>query len=302
MRPITVESIPVNREQYAFPKVVIFEIVAGCNLRCVMCPHSQMTRSKGLMDFGLYEKCVREIAAVDPETEVWATIMGEVFVHREKVFRYVEAAKAAGLRRVYLNTNLVLFEPSMIDRLDASGLDKLTIGLDAATRETYDKVRVGGDFEKVERNLHALLDAKARGRLQSLELIVQFIVQDENAAEEEAFKQKWAGKGLTLKVRHRLGWGTGVPSPALALGAESRTMPCPWLMRTMSIHWTGEVAQCDAEWNGDRYVGNVNEQTLAQVWLGELVGKRQRHLDGDFDLEPCRDCNDWQCGLSEVYR
>jgi radical SAM protein with 4Fe4S-binding SPASM domain len=73
-------------------------------------------------------------------------------------------------------------------------------------------------------------------------------------------------------------------------------------MRTMSIHWTGQVAQCDAEWNGERYVGDLNKQTIREVWMDQLLQKRQRHLRNDFDMQPCRDCKDWQCGLSEIYR
>ena len=302
MREVTIESVPVNRTLYPFPKVIIFEIVAGCNLSCIMCPQPFMTRPRGLMDLDLYKKCVDQIAATDPDTEVWATIMGEVLVYGDRVFDYMEYAKDAGLRKVYLNSNMVLFEEEMIPRLERSRLDKLTIGFDAATKETYDKIRVGGDFATVEENINLLLDAKKRGRLPDLELILQFILQDENQHEEELFKQKWLGRGVTLKIRHRLGWGTGVPAANLSLPAEARTMPCPWLMRTMSVHWTGEVAQCDAEWNGNRYVGDLNRQTIEEVWLGELLRTRQRHLNLDFELEPCRECKDWQCGLSEVYR
>ncbi len=302
MKRIGIESIPVNRLAHPFPKVVIFEIVCGCNLSCIMCPQPKMTRPKGLMDLNLYRRLTREVAENDPETEVWATIMGEVFVYKDLVFDYLRfAKKEAGLKKVYLNTNLVLFREEWIGRLEDSGLDKITVGIDAATESTYDKVRVGGNFRTVERNIHALLEAKSRGRLQNLEIILQFIIQDENQHEEELFKQKWTGRGVTLKIRQKLGWGLGVEADNLAIPSSERTIPCPWLMRTMSIHWTGQVAQCDAEWNGDRYVGDLNKQTIKEVWLGELLSKRKRHLANDFDFEPCRDCKDWQCGRAEFY-
>lgn len=303
MRPVSIESVPVNRTLLPFPEVVIFEIVCGCNLHCVMCPEPTMSRPKGVMSLDLYRKAVREIAETSPGTEVWATIMGEVFVHRRLVFDYLRFAKhEAGLEKVYLNSNLVLFREDYIDDLAACGLDKLTVGLDAATAETYAGIRVGGDFERVERNIESLLRAKQEGRLPRLELILQFIVQDLNQHEEELFKQKWSGRGATLKIRQKLGWGTAIEAPNLSLSTAERTVPCPWLMRTMSVHWTGMVAQCDAEWNGDRYVGDLNRQSLREVWMTELLARRQRHLANDFDFEPCRDCRDWQCGRAEIYR
>jgi radical SAM protein with 4Fe4S-binding SPASM domain len=292
----------VNRELHAFPKVVILEIVCGCNLRCVMCPEKQLTRKKGVMSLELFKKLALEIAETAPETEVWATIMGEVFLHKARIFDYIRyAKKEAHLAKFFLNTNLVLFEEAYIPLLAESGLDKLTVGLDASTRETYDKIRVGGDFDRVEKNVHAILQAKKAGRLPNLELVLQFIVQDLNEHEEQAFKEKWVGSGATLKVRQRLGWGTAVEAPALQIEPEQRTVPCPWLMRTMSVHWTGQIAQCDAEWNGDRYVGDANTQTLQEVWMDRLLVTRKRHLVNDFDYEPCRDCRDWQCGRSEFF-
>jgi pyruvate-formate lyase-activating enzyme len=302
MKPVSIESIPVNRVLHPFPKVVIFEIVCGCNLSCIMCPQPKMTRPKGLMDLSLYQRLTKEVAMNDPETEVWATIMGEVFVYKDLVFDYLRFAKhEAKLKKVYLNSNLVLFREEWIDRLEESGLDKITVGIDAATESTYDRIRVGGDFRAVERNIHALMEAKSRGRLQSLEIILQFIVQDENQHEEELFKRKWTGRGATIKIRQKLGWGLGVNADNLAIPNSERSIPCPWLMRTMSIHWTGQAAQCDAEWNGDRYVGDLNKQTIQEVWLGQLRTKRERHLANDFDFDPCRDCRDWQCGRAEFY-
>ncbi len=78
---------------HPFPKVVIFEIVCGCNLSCIMCPQPKMTRPKGLMDLDLYQRLTTEVAKNDPEIEVWATIMGEVFVYKDLVFDYLRFAK-----------------------------------------------------------------------------------------------------------------------------------------------------------------------------------------------------------------
>ncbi len=58
---------------------------------------------------------------------------------------------------------------------------------------------------------------------------------------------------------------------------------------------------CDAFWNGERYFGDLNQQAIQQVWLGELLEMRQRHLANDFDFYPCNVCKDWQYGLSELY-
>ena len=254
------------------------------------------------MDFDLFKKVALEIYQHDPDTEVWATIMGEVFTKKDLIFRYISFAKnEAKLKKFNINTNLVMFDPSYIDQMEESNLNKLTVGLDAASQETYDQIRVGGNFEKVESNVWAILNEKKRGRLKNLELILQFIVQENNIHEENTFIERWKGAGATIKIRQKLGWGVGVEANNLCISEQQRKIPCPWLMRTMSVHWTGEIAQCDAEWNGDQYVGDLRQQTIEEVWLGQLLEKRKRHLVNDFDMVPCRDCKDWQCGRAELY-
>jgi MoaA/NifB/PqqE/SkfB family radical SAM enzyme len=271
-----------------------------------MCPEKAMTRPRGIMVPELFRRIVGEIADRDPAVELWAPIMGEVFLYRDRVFDYIEYAKDRGLASVSLNTNLVLFRPQWIERLARSRLDRIVVGLDAATERTYRAIRVDRNprrtrnFSRVEDNIRALLDAQASGRLPGLEIVLQFIAQDANSAEEEAFRARWSGSGAVLKIRHKLGWGTAVSAEALSLATEARTMPCPWLMRTMSIHWTGQVAQCDARWDGAEYVGDLNRQSIAEVWMDRLLARRKRHLLGDFDFDPCRDCRDWQCGRSEI--
>ena len=302
MRPVSIDSVPVNRTLYDFPRAVIVEIVAGCNLRCVMCPQARLTRPRGVMDLALFGRIADEIAAADPGTELWAPIMGEVFTQGDRVFDFIDRARFSGCRRVHLNTNLVLFREEQVARLAASPPDSLVVGLDAATRATYDRIRVGGDFDRVERSVEALLAAKRDGALPRTEIVLQFIVQEANANEEEAFKTRWMGSGAALKIRHRLGWGTGVSAAALDIPPRMRNVPCPWLMRTMSVHWTGEVAQCDAMWDGGEYVGDLRNRTIREVWQDRLLTLRRRHLANDFEFDPCRTCSDWQCGRSEVWR
>jgi len=302
MRTITIKDIPVNRELHTFPQVVIFEIVAGCNLQCIICPSKKMTRPKGVMEFNLYKHLIDEIKENNKNIELWTPLMGEVFLYKDIIFKYINYAKQAGLKKVFLNTNFILFDTNWIKQLDESGLDRLIISVDAATEEVYKKIRVGGNFNKLESNIHSLLEAKSKGKLQNLEIVLQFIVQDENQHEEEFFKKKWSGKGLTLKIRQKLGWGLSIHAENLNIPDKERNVPCPWLMRTMTIHWTGQVAQCDAAWNGDFYMGDVTKQTIKEVWLDKLLKRREKHLRNEFDFYPCNKCKDWQCARADIYK
>jgi radical SAM protein with 4Fe4S-binding SPASM domain len=300
-RPRGFEKILSTLKDHPYPQVVILELVNRCNLRCVMCPQSKLTRPIGKMDRALITKIADDLAANSPEsTDVWLAIMGEVTVLGEEGLEHIEFVVRRCKRRVNFNTNLVPPDERYCERLVDAGLSKIVVGVDAATKETYEKVRVNGNFDRLTRNIEHILAYKEGRKLEKPELVLQFIVQRENAHEADLFRKHWAGRNVVLKVRPRLGWGTGVEAPDLVIAGNRRDYPCPWLNRTMSIHVTGQVAQCDAAWDGRYYYGDLHFQTISEVWNGKLRELRQRHARNDFEFEPCRTCNDWQCGLSEI--
>jgi radical SAM protein with 4Fe4S-binding SPASM domain len=198
---------------------------------------------------------------------------------------------------IYWNTNAVLFKKNWVERVSALPLQEITIGLDATTADVYDEIRVKGDFERAVKNVKALLN----NRNPKTRIILQFIRQDSNFHQEKEFKEYWLEKGACVKVRPRLGWGDGVEAPELILEQSERIGPCPWLIRTISIHWNGAAVQCDADWDQHHPFGNINDSSIENVWNGKLAERRQAHRRMDFSFELCKECNDWQAGVSETF-
>jgi len=283
------------REDFPFPLYVIIEPTNRCNLACIMCPSKAQTRSHGVMDLDMWRGIMDEIALVSPQTVVWPAIMGESLLLGEKFFSMLEYSRSLDLA-VVLNTNATLLTPEISLRLVALGLREIIVGLDAFLPETYAKIRVGGDFARVVDNTRQLIAHAGKTRV-----TVQFIEQEANSSEKEAFVEYWRRQGAWVKLRPRLGWGAGVDAPELILGQDERPGICPWLMRTVSVHWNGAVAQCDGDWDQQNPAGNLANSSLGGIWQGELAARRDRHRRGDFDFEPCKSCLDWQAGLSEYF-
>jgi len=281
-------------KRYPFPQDVVVETTAYCNLRCVMCPQKDLTRPRGYMDTKVFRMIVEEVARESPQSRLWVAIMGEPLLH-PKIAIMVEYATYLGLR-VCLNTNAMLLDAKIGQDLVSAGVAEVLVGLDAATKETYERIRVGGDFDRVVYNTLRFKEMAG----DKLRVLCQFIEMEQNCTETDAFREFWLSKGMEVKIRPRLGWGLGVKAENLVVPANER-FPCPWLIRTVSIHWDGTIAQCDGDYDEKYTVGKIQDMTIAEAWEGELAKRRERHWQGDFTYPSCVNCKDWQAGRSYYY-
>ena len=279
-----------------FPKDIIVETTAYCNLKCIMCPQSTMTRPKGNMSLQTFKKIADEVAK-HKRSRMWLAIMGEPLLQPERLINIVYYAKHIGVKKVCLNTNGTYLVPKVAKNLIYSGLDEFLIGIDASEEATYNKIRRGGDFVEVVGNTIALLKY-TRGYI-TPKVIVQFIVMRENESEVEEFKRFWLSRGAIVKIRPRLGWRVK-DTYELEVGDQER-YPCPWLLNAASIQWNGKFNQCDGGWSGDYSPGDINKQTIEEVWNGELKERRKKHWEGDFTHPLCSECKDWMVPKSKFY-
>lgn len=278
-----------------FPPQIMLEAVNWCNLNCIMCPSNALTRKRGIVEMDLVRKALDEVAIENPTSKIWPAVMGEPLLAGERLFEILAYAQEKKLP-VHLNTNAVLLTNYSIDRFKELGVKEVIVGLDAVTEETFDKIRRNGDFNRVCSNVKKMIQRYKDG---SPKVILQYIQMKENEHETEDFKKYWLDQGGIVKIRSKQGWGDLIESKDLDI--EERIMPCPWLCRNFLILWNGEVCQCDGDVDNKYSCGNVYHQTIREIWQGEMRRRRSRHFKGDFDFEPCKNCRDWQVGLSKFY-
>lgn len=301
MKKPNLEELRQFVKVHEFPTDLLVETIAECNLDCIMCPQNKLTRPTGVMSFDLWKKIIDEVAEKSPKTKIWPALMGEPLLVGKLLFEMFEYASKKDVY-VAMNTNLMAFEEGMIDALLSCGLNEMVVGLDAFTPETYAKIRVNGRLETVLKNLNFILDEKEKRGLDLPAITLQFVVMDENEDEEERFIEYWknSGRDVKLKVKPRTGWADGVDAwgKIKNVSQEERHLPCTWLIRQMTIFWNGHVPQCDGDYNGLTDYGNVNDDSLYDIWNGKLLEVRERHMHLDFKFSPCDSCDDWQAGMS----
>lgn len=288
-----------------FPKVILIDTTSFCNLRCSMCGHKTMKRKKGRMSWNLFAKIIDEIAETDKSVRVWMVFFGEALLLKRakpSIFDMISYAKNKGLTDVVLNSNGNLLDKEAAQGLINSRLDAIYVGIDAFKPETYSKLRIGGNYEKTVGNVINLINLKKELGSEKPEVYVQFVEMEENKDQKEEFLNFWQTHGAIVKTRPMVSWANLVKAPNLVLDQKDR-WPCYWAMQTMSITDDGKVVTCAVDVDARFIAGDVNTQSIKEIWNGNLKELRKMHELLHFDRLPdfCRDCRDWQSARAEYF-
>lgn len=274
-----------------FPPSLEIEVTNRCNEDCIMCPRDQLTRPFGNLSMSLLEKVLDEVAGKIELINLFH--FGEPLIHPQ-IGQMIRRCRESGAR-VLLTTNGTLLNQRRAEELIASGLDMLVISLDAASKEVYSAIRRLGKFEKVLENVEAFLALKRKAR-RSPYTEVQMVSLQSNSHEIEAFIKKWRGSADSVRVKHfyntaNIATRINEPVPDLK---DAR--PCLLLWREPVILCDGTVLPCCVDMIGEKPLGNVNDQSLMEIWNGsEIVEMRRKHVAGQHqEIDLCRNCHVFQ--------
>lgn len=162
------------------PTFLQIEPVGQCNLRCRMC--AIRFRDDGPSDGALavmpYETFTRLLDESGTVHELHLQGLGEPLLH-PRFFDLVEYAANKGIK-VTTNSNLTLLRPWLAERCVTSGLAYLRVSIDGATADTYERIRDGGRFRRVVRNLEAVVAARRlrRSRRPAIGLVMVLMRQN----------------------------------------------------------------------------------------------------------------------------
>ena len=271
----------------AFPPVVGIESTNNCNLDCVMCPRQEMTRPVADIEASLFRKTIDGIAG---KVEfVWLQDYGEPFLNKE-IFDLIRYARAKGLR-VGISTNVTVMTDKIIEGILDSGLDYIIFAIDGATKATYEKIRVGANYDRVLENARRFLAAKVASRA-PIFTTVQCIYMEATETEVGAFRSEWRIPGVDA-VRIRQITYSGKHGK---FDNATERKPCYWLWSNPHIKNDGTVVPCCQDVNSTLAIGNIKDAPLDEIWNSARMQEiRRLHVDGRAgELELCRGCNMYQ--------
>lgn len=280
-----------------FPPMVVVEATNVCNLRCVHCPHPRLVKLPDYrphhMEWELYTRIADETAS-HPGTIFRLACDGEPLCH-PRFIDMLKYADSRGIAPLTFNTNGALMSEDK-----ARGVLSITKGvvefsLDAIRKATYEAIRVGADFDKVMANVHRFIEL--RDRLNpDVKVMVSIIVQPESDAELGRFLDYWRPRvDHVLERKYIACKGELDPSKERVEELPAR-WPCKQLWTRFNISPEGLAEFCTDDWHDRSVIGDVREQSIADIWQGEAYETLRRlHLSRKFEEVPfCSACTDWR--------
>ena len=143
-----------------FPPHLDIELNSTCNYRCAFCtPHLRnVGQDIEYMDISIFQKVVNSGAKNGVKSITFNWINEPLL--REDIANFIAYARERGIPDVMFNSNGELLNKKIAKELILSGLTKMSVSLDAFSKESHKKHRPGGNFDVVIDNINNFLDIR----------------------------------------------------------------------------------------------------------------------------------------------
>lgn len=262
-----------------------------CQLKCPLCPTGvgNPARPKSMLSFEDFKKIIDEAGSYLCEVDLYD--WGEPFLNKD-IFKMIGHAKQAGIK-VNISSNLNLLKEEWMEEIVRLKLDELIVSLDGTTSASYQKYRVGGNFEVVMANLKKLIAVKKARQSKYPKIVWQFLIMKHNEQEMEEAKRLAKEIGVDElhlrpvrcdmekeifmsdqeKVESMAEWlPTQEKHSRYNYKTKARKNPlakCLFQTTTMVINANGSVSPCCGVYNEKWDFGNALKDGVFKVWNNE---------------------------------
>ena len=268
------------------------EPTSSCNLDCVMC-YSKKGKN-GFMSWSLFTKIIDEIKS-RKDIGIGLNFSGESLLH-PKFKDMLEYIASRGIQNISLNTNGLLLTPKITETFLNCSKGTMVFSIDGL-EETYKKIRIGSNYEKVIRNIEFLLQRRKEKGISKPYAAVNLVKSNQSQQEINDYIAYWIDKVDYVSTVEQLGPDLRIVSKndVISKQLQKGRMLCLWPWRYLAVCWDGRITLCCHDLEG-RAILDVNaNEGISKIWGGgEYNNVRWQHFKKDFSsLDLCRSCEAW---------
>lgn len=277
-----------------------------CNIKCSFCPTGipslvkGVGRPMGLMQDDTFNLLIQGLLEFNTKIKIINFYKdGEPLIHPKYIEMSKKLKSSLVCDKLYTKTNGVAFKKDgMIDYFLKVGFDLISISVIAPHSEGYRKIAgVGLDYSNYLSNIKTLYLNR------SAPLHIKMCDVGFEKWEIDKFLDDFTPISDFIAIEGMHGWSR-TELHDFTLGQKSITFDgikstperivCTWPLYQMTVNWNGAIAPCHEDWSWVNIMGNIHEESLKSIWLGDKFNDfRRMHLEGMRSTnKACSSC--WQ--------
>ena len=282
-------EFPRKKISTKFPIYILIEPVSSCNLKCGVCFQSDPSFIKkefmGKMSFELFKKVIDEAEKKGTKAITFGS-RGEPSIHPQ-IIEFIDYAKNKFLEFKFI-TNATKLTEKLIHKILSSNINLVQFSIDSEDKKIYEEIRKFSNFDKVLENVKNYneiknkfySDCKTNTRISGLKV---YDYQSDKSFHN--FWKQYADEIVFKEVFPRWDTYNNKPHPEL-------NTPCRAIWERMYVWFDGKTNPCDADYKSNLSYGNVNEDTIENIWNSDKLSKLKiNHLKNKRNtIMPCDRC------------
>lgn len=303
----------------AAPLGLCIEPTNRCNMKCRFCPvhleeFPEIVGGLRFMDFSLFEKIIGDLKSMaHPLVNLNLYGDGEPFLNKQLLEMIRLAARAEVAKNIIVTSNGSAITEKTAEALINSGLTHLRISIYGMDDEFHRNI-TGSPVAPAQilANIQTLRMLRDQKGSQAPHIYVKMIGTSETRSQLDRFREAYGGVADEVNVEHPINWNgyngndlvgaidpehecdlTQVQGWHKQKGQPNRHKKiCTTPFLSLNVKSDGVVTICIVDWNKGTAVGNVNDESLTDIWHGERLREfRRLHIDGRRSENPsCSSC------------
>lgn len=270
-----------------------------CNFKCVYCPQSDpenhFAGGKGTMSPETFKAVLDNLLEDFRPRFVSLHRDGEPLVNK-KLEECIAYAKSRGLK-VGISSNCSLLSEKRVQGLINSGLDFVKTDF-CADKETYERLRAGGNWDTIYEGMIRLLDAARRRGTYFQMTITDVSTHDatpekaaENMTKLESLFSDYPDYVGVMPVRFHNALDESLERISNPRSDRYTLCHHPWVH--IVVDFKGNVVPCCRDLRSEYICGNLLETPMHEIWNGDrFVRLRQALVDKKPDeINICGKCD-----------
>lgn len=289
------DSVPLES-----PLVIYVEVSSFCNLECGFCPQhlapDQIPKAKmGLKRFE--EMCIQIKEFKQTPKLIRFCGIGDSLTNNNFGEMLEIANKYKIGEKLQLITNGILLKNSNVSKL-INNLDQIVISIEGLSDQDYMKFsnRKINYIEHVE-ELRRICSIKGRRCKFNIKIHSAAVKTEErlNMFKEtfEFADEIYVENLVDLWPELKSDMNTNPEQNHRFLNQEAKqVIACPQIFKSLQVNANGAVVPCCIDWAAKNNLGNIEKQSLIEIWNGErLLDLRIKHIQNKRStFSPCNQC------------